>query len=111
MSGYGSSKLLAYVALGREAERADGRRGVDDARRKDLDETRRLAYMALLVKRTEKYELAASLTNALVHHQQVDEPVGVVMDLVVDAIEGDESSQEYLRGQVDRVSGLLDAEG
>lgn len=33
-----------------------------------LDETRRLLYMALLVPRTEKYELAGTLVNALVHH-------------------------------------------
>lgn len=34
----------------------------------DLDETRRLLYMALWVGSTDRYELAGTLTNALVHH-------------------------------------------
>jgi hypothetical protein len=84
---------------------------MDDARAKDLDETRRLAYMALLVVRTEKYELAGSLVNALVHHQQVDEPIEQVINRVYAAIEGDEESQGWLREQIARVSGLLDEQG
>jgi hypothetical protein len=45
---------------------------VDETRARDLDETRRLLYMALVFSRTEKYELAGTLINALKHHQGVD---------------------------------------
>ena len=43
----------------------------------DLDETRRLLYMALLASKTKKYNLAGTLVNALRHHSQL---TGVAMD-------------------------------
>ena len=49
----------------------------DDAAR-DLDETRRLLYIALACGRTEHHDLAGTLINALRHHQGVtDEVVGI----------------------------------
>ena len=45
----------------------------EEGRKRDLDETRRLAYMALMSKGTQNYELAATIANALVHHQQAAE--------------------------------------
>jgi hypothetical protein len=113
--GFGSDKLLRYTALGREAERAEREAEMDDARRKDLDETRRLAYMALLVNRTKKYELAASLVNALVHHQQVDDRpelvIGRILDVLGEPGPEQEEAEDWLRAQITRVTGVLDAEG
>jgi hypothetical protein len=45
-----------------------------DAQARDLDETRRLLYMVLFASRTEHYELAGTLVNALRHHQGVRDP-------------------------------------
>ncbi len=45
---------------------------LDDAAAKDIDETRRLLYMALAVGRTKKYNLAGTLINAIRHHQHAD---------------------------------------
>jgi hypothetical protein len=44
------------------------------SRRSDLDETRRLASMALAAWGTERYELAATIVNALAHHQSAVDP-------------------------------------
>lgn len=62
---------------------------MDDAQRRDLDETRRLCYMALLVKRTGKYELAGTLAHSLIHHIGVDLDPAEVMDRVVRIVNGD----------------------
>ena len=45
---------------------------VTDVQARDLDETRRLLYMALLCKGTKKYNLAGTIINAIKHHQGVD---------------------------------------
>jgi hypothetical protein len=69
----------------------------EDPRQKDLDETRRLLYMLLLVSRTEKYELAGTLVNALLHHSNLGvEPRGLIRT-IIDAISGNEDDWIYDR--------------
>jgi hypothetical protein len=83
-------------------------RTIGDGDARDFDETRRLIYMALLRGRTEKYSLAATLVNALVHHHAVDGlSADEVADHVVRVIEGgeqDEGSRAWLQEQVERIS-------
>jgi hypothetical protein len=88
---------------------------IGDGDPKDFDETRRLLYMALLVPRTKRYNLAGTLVNALVHHHAVD---GVTADEAADrvvqaigttdapAAEAHES-QMWLREQITRISAEL----
>lgn len=79
--------------------------GTGDPR--DFDETRRLLYMALLRTRTEKYELAGTLVNALLHHHAVaDDSLSAddVMEKVVSAIEGDPLSTGWIKKQIRRIS-------
>lgn len=73
----------------------------------DFDETRRLLYMALLRSRTEKYELAGTLVNALLHHHAVtDDQLSAddITDKVVDAIEGDSRAAVFLKQQIRRIT-------
>jgi hypothetical protein len=117
VGGARGDRMLSYIAIGRELEQARRERMAVakelhelpgfDSRHKDLDETRRLLYMALLVPRTEKYELAASLVHALVHHQQVAEPVEQVIEQVLAAIDGEPHAQQWLQTQIDRVTDEL----
>jgi hypothetical protein len=80
---------------------------MDETRHKDLDETRRLLYMALLVTRIAQYELAGTLVHALVHHQQVAEPVEQVIEQVLAGIDGEPHAQQWLQTQIDRVTDEL----
>ncbi len=87
---------------------------IGDGDRTDFDETRRLLYMALLAKRTKKYNLAGTLVNALKHHHAVDLPVNEIADYVVGVIEGSggsitelASNEIWVRDQIDRISGQL----
>ena len=74
----------------------------------DGDEIRRLLYMALLANRTERYELAGTLVNALMHHQQLpDLTFGEASENVVAAIEGETSGQAWVTEQVARITGEL----
>jgi hypothetical protein len=82
-----------------------------------LDETRRLLYMALLRSRTEKYELAGTLVNALVHHHpdrsDPDWSQEAITDRVVNVIEGADApdglgpqtgSREWVARQIQRLT-------
>ena len=85
---------------------------MDEAARKDLDETRRLLYMALVFSRTDGYEVAATLINTLKHHQGVDPaedaPEGhasaELVDRVVNYVNGQGGSDEWLIAQIVRVT-------
>jgi hypothetical protein len=77
----------------------------------DFDETRRLLYMATLVTRTKRYNLAGTLVNALVHHHAVD---GVTADEaashavnVVEGTDPDGASEAWLRDQIARITAEL----
>jgi hypothetical protein len=54
----------------------------------DLDETRRLLYMAKAAHRTKRYNLVGTLTNALVHHSQLESDADSVISKLIDVVEG-----------------------
>lgn len=74
----------------------------------DFDETRRLLYMAALVGKTKRYNLAGTLTNALVHHHAVDDlDAAEVAGHVVNVVEGtgdEDGSRAWLQAQIDRIT-------
>jgi hypothetical protein len=81
-----------------------------DVARKDADEIRRLLYMALLVGRTKKYNLAGTLINALRHHQGVKEPglESKIIRLVnAEADEGSEADEKWARGLIAALTAKL----
>jgi hypothetical protein len=78
----------------------------------DFDETRRLLYMATLVTRTKRYNLAGTLVNALVHHHAVDdvtadEAAGHVLNVVEGTDDGNSTSETWLRDQIGRITAEL----
>ena len=81
---------------------------IGDGDPRDFDETRRLLYMALLANRTERWELAATIVNALVHHHQVDDlhwPEAA--ENVIAAIEGETSGKAWVHEQIARITDEL----
>lgn len=77
---------------------------------KDFDETRRLLYMALLVPKTKRYNLAGTLVNALKHHHAVDDlSTGDIAEHVINVLEEDDSagSRAWLQEQIDRITAEL----
>lgn len=75
--------------------------------RKDLDETRRLLYMALMVNRTKKYNLAGTIVNAMKHHQKHEADVSELMDHIVALVNG-EGDSAWARGQIEAITAKLD---
>jgi len=76
----------------------------------DFDETRRLLYMATLVTRTKRYNLAGTLVNALVHHHAVDDVTAdEAADHVLTVIDGDADglSTAWVREQIARITAEL----
>jgi hypothetical protein len=69
----------------------------------DLDETRRLLYMALVVNKTKRYNLAGTLINALRHHQGVDDPG--LEEKVISCIEGTSEDDTWIRARIDALGG------
>jgi hypothetical protein len=81
-------------------------------RQRDLDETRRLAYMVLAcaglrgIEGTQHYELAATLVNALSYHQWAVEP-DVAMRHVTEILNGEDhtgESKAWLDAQIGRIT-------
>lgn len=60
------------------------RKKLTDEQRRDLDETRRLLYMAKCVSRTQHWELAGTLINAMRHHQGDTDPQ--LEDYIINAL-------------------------
>jgi hypothetical protein len=75
---------------------------ITDNAARDLDETRRLLYMALVVGKTKKYNLAGTLINAIRHHQGVEDPA--LEEKVVAYVNGDgvNIDDTWIRGQIQR---------
>lgn len=71
----------------------------------DLDETRRLLYMAVLSPRTKRYNLAGTLVNALRHHQGVTD--ADLEDQVIGQVEGTSPDDTWTRGQIARLTAQL----
>jgi len=92
-------------------ERRRDKAAAQERRRTDLDETRRVAYMALFAKRTERYELAATIANALAHHGQ-GVPYQEAADHLAKILGRDPQGEgeRWLQEQIDRITAELDAE-
>lgn len=81
----------------------------DSSQGKDPDEVRRLLYMADLRQRTDKYELAGTLVNALVHHHAAGHPAEVSEHIVavIEGGAGEEAGRSFLRDQIARITAGL----
>ena len=75
--------------------------------RKDLDETRRLLYMALVCIRTKRYNLVGTLVNAMKHHQKHEADVDELIDHAVALVEG-RGDGDWAREQIDAITAKLD---
>jgi len=98
------------IDLDRE-RRAEAAQAAAD-RRRDLDETRRLAYMVLARagvrgdEGTEYYDLAATFVNALSYHQWAEEPY-TAMRHVLEILNGEDhtgESKAWLDSQIGRIT-------
>jgi hypothetical protein len=114
----GAGSALAGAAAARlvdlDRERRADQRQASNSRKQDLDETRRLGYMALMAKGTRTYELAATLANALAHHQQVAdirEALGHLLTLANGGPGTTDASEAWLSAQLDRITQTLDDAG
>ena len=80
----------------------------------DLDETRRLLYMALLASSTKKYNLAGTLVNALRHHGQLAvndaELEGDVLHLIEATANPALGSEKWARRLIAEITALLEAD-
>lgn len=75
---------------------------------RDLDETRRLAYMLLAGVDRKDRELAGTLVNALAHHQKAaaaDEAMARVTELLEDS--QDEEARQWMLRHVKRITDAL----
>lgn len=80
-----------------------------ESRDRDLDETRRLLYMALVAGKTKRYNLAGTLINALRHHQGVAD---ADLEAQVLALMDDGTADEaWARAQITRITDELNAGG
>lgn len=96
------------IDLDRERRAEAAQAAVD--RRRDLDETRRLAYTVLAARGTGCYELAATVVNALAHHQSAVDPDTAMRHVtaIMDGCGGDTAENEaWLRGQIERITDEL----
>ena len=77
---------------------------------RDLDETRRIAYMALACRETERYELVATIVNALAHHGSAADPDQAMRHLINITKGGPDvdNSLAWLRGEIGRLTTELD---
>jgi hypothetical protein len=73
----------------------------------DLDETRRLLYMALAAGKTKRYNLAGTLVNALRHHQGVTDPD--LEEQVTSLVEGTAPDESWARDRISRITTELEA--
>jgi hypothetical protein len=111
----GAGSALAGATFTRVADQTREHRAEQAAARanhqRDLDETRRVAYMALLCGKTDRYEVAATTINALVHHGAgVDFSEAFVY--VIAAVQGGRSckakvGRAWLQEQIGRITGEL----
>jgi hypothetical protein len=111
----GAGFALLGVALAHLVDRANERRReaaqAHEGRRRDLDETRRLLYMALIVGRTRQTpgaELIGTVVNALAHHQSAvnaDQAAVHVAAVIHGDPEGE--SERWLQGQINRITAEL----
>ena len=110
----GAGSALAGAAATRVVDLAKERRPdaaqTQASRDRDLDETRRVAYMALLASSTDSPELAATIVNALAHHGSgvdPDEAAGHVANLLSKMPVNRPASEQWLKAQIDNMTSEL----
>ena len=111
----GAGFAFIGAALTRGVDLAKERRAAaaqaDADRRRDLDETRRVAYIALHGgARSRAPELVATLVNALAHHGLAVDPAEAarhVQNLVSNMPIDRDRSQRWLQEQIDRINAEL----
>jgi hypothetical protein len=64
------------------------------SRQRDLDETRRVAYMALAARAAERYELTATIVNALAHHGSLVDPDIAMRHVIAIVNQGSEDTSQ-----------------
>ena len=110
LAGAGFALLGASVtrAIDLARERRAEAALADASRRRDLDETRRLAYAALLSPGVSRDPvLVATIVNALAHHQSAVDPklAAVHVATIVNGGPGDpRQSVQWLQVQIDRIT-------
>lgn len=67
-AGFALAGAAVTRAVDVTQERRRDKAAAQERRRSDLDETRRVAYMALIAGESRHYELVAAVANALAHH-------------------------------------------
>jgi hypothetical protein len=109
----GAGFALLGAAVTRAIDLAKERRAeaaqADANRRRDLDETRRVAYMALQANSGAR-ELVATIVNALAHHGLAVDPEEAarhVQNLVSNMPIDRDRSQRWLHQQIDRITAEL----
>jgi len=109
----GAGFALVGAAVTRAIDLAKERRAeaaqADANRRRDLDETRRVAYMALQAN-SRAPELVATVVNALAHHGLAVDPEEAgrhVQNLVSNLPIDRDRSQRWLQEQIDRINAEL----
>lgn len=78
--------------------------------RNDLDETRRLLYGALVARKTKRWELVGTLTNALVHHSGLATDAAVVSDMALELVDGSGSAEDWARDLIAQITERLESE-
>jgi hypothetical protein len=95
--------VVRIVDVGQERGRA--RTAEREARRKGLDETRRLLYMATMTGARDSAELNATLVNALAHHGMgISDHVSL---RILAKVDGAPSRQEWIVEQIRRITDEL----
>jgi hypothetical protein len=111
----GAGFALAGAAITRMVDVAQERRrekaAAQERRRADLDETRRVAYMALIAGNTGYYELVATVANQLAHHGlQVPFQEAAAHLATVTSGDTEGESARWLQDKIDHITAKLDAE-
>ena len=92
-------------------ERRRDKAAAQERRRADLDETHRVAYMALIAGNTGYYELVATVANQLAHHGlQVPFPEAAAHLAAVASGDTEGDSARWLQERIDHITAKLDAE-
>jgi hypothetical protein len=114
LAGAGFAFIGAAVTRGIDLakERRTEAAQADFGRRRDLDETRRLAYMPLYASGSRAPELVATLVNALAHHQSAVDPQ-LAATHIATIMKGGESgdyrqSVQWLKEQIGQITAELD---
>ena len=81
----------------------------EPGRARDLDETRRLLYIALFASKAkrEPASLIGTLVNALAHHSAKIDPNESGPKLVALIVDGDVEAGDWVREQIATITGLL----